>query len=82
MCDLDSSLINVEGSPIFDRKNLKLIGIRLPNVHHRSLMVNIALFAPISIILSRAFNLVKAPKIRMKSPYSDVIMKIRDDYLK
>ena len=49
--DLDGHLVNVEGSPVFDRGSPELIGIRLPSIHSYNLFMGSSLMVPLTTIL-------------------------------
>ena len=51
LTDLDGHLVNVEGSPVFDKETGDMIGVRLPNVHSFNLFMGCSLFVPLSRVL-------------------------------
>lgn len=55
LTDLDGHLVNVEGSPVYDKVTNAIIGIRLPNVHSYNLFMGSSLFVPIKIVLDAIF---------------------------
>lgn len=55
LTDLDGHLVNVEGSPVYDKATNVIIGIRLPNVHSYNLFMGSALFVPIKTVLDAIF---------------------------
>lgn len=62
MTDLDANLMNVEGSPVLDKKSGEILGIRLPNVHNATNSLNFATFSPIvdllELLVNRFFNVL------------------------
>ena len=50
LTDFDGHLVNVEGSPIFDKKYGHIIGIRTPNTHTFNLYMSCSSFVPINLI--------------------------------
>eukprot|EP00347_Sterkiella_histriomuscorum_P022341 403330820 len=67
LCDLDGNLINVEGSPIIEKKSNKLLGIRLPNLHMNNLFIQFSTFTPIQIVLQAIYNLESQSKSKHSS---------------
>jgi len=51
LSDLDGHLVNVEGSPVFDKRQRRLIGIRLPSVHSFNLFMGCSLFVPLQALI-------------------------------
>lgn len=64
LSDFDSSLMNTEGSPIIDKKNKLIVGIRLPNVHNANHSISFAFITPISTITSFLGNKSKGGEER------------------
>jgi len=53
LTDLDGHLVNVEGSPIFERSGTDVIGIRLPSIHSFNLFMGCSLIVPIKYIIDQ-----------------------------
>ena len=70
LCDLDGSIINVEGSPVFLKETNSLIGVRLPNLHINNLLVTFSTFTPLSGILEEA----KSINVKTKVPSFPIIV--------
>jgi hypothetical protein len=51
LSDLDGHLVNVEGSPVFDKRQGKLLGIRLPSVHSFNMFMGCSMFVPLNALI-------------------------------
>lgn len=82
LTDLDGSLVNVEGSPVFNKHDGSLVGIRLPNLHSQYLFMNAAVFTPLHNLISQLSN-EKKDSTQQKSPksLSQIVVRIKDGNL-
>jgi hypothetical protein len=51
LTDFDGHLVNVEGSPVFEKSGTQVIGIRLPSVHSYNLFMGCSLMVPLQTII-------------------------------
>lgn len=86
LTDFDGHLVNVEGSPVFDKKTNALVGIRLPNTHTFNLYMSCSSFVPINAIYQSLFEKKGPQKITVSSErpksFKDIVVKVRDANLK
>lgn len=88
LTDFDGHLVNVEGSPVFDKKTGQVVGIRLPSVHSFNLFMGCSLMVPIDIILDalsnrlRKFGQKVQEEIKFGTDFSENVVKIKDGHLK
>lgn len=53
LTDLDGHLVNVEGSPVFERSGTQVVGIRLPSIHSLNLFMGCSLMVPLRALLEQ-----------------------------
>lgn len=84
LTDLDGHLVNVEGSPVFDKMNGKVIGIRLPSLHSFNLFMGCSLMVPIENVLESLSSTNNRTIRRLDSDASfvDLVVKIKDGHLR
>ena len=85
LTDLDGHLVNVEGSPVMDKKSKQLIGIRLPNVHSFNLFMGSSLFVTIDTVLrhiSKKGVVERTLPVHNGLSFVDAVVKIKDGNLR
>jgi hypothetical protein len=89
LTDFDGHLVNVEGSPVFNRKRGEMIGIRLPSVHSFNLFMGCSLVVPIDAIMEALSNKLrkftredKHEQDSVNSAMIERVVRIRDGHLK
>jgi hypothetical protein len=53
LTDLDGHLVNVEGSPVFEKPGTQVVGIRLPSIHSLNLFMGCSLMVPLQALLQQ-----------------------------
>jgi hypothetical protein len=88
LTDLDGHLVNVEGSPVFDKSGTQVVGIRLPSIHSFNLFMGSSLMVPLHALLEQISEGKpgKIPPVIMDEDHSqsffEIVVKIKDGHLK
>ena len=88
LTDLDGHLVNVEGSPVFERSGTQVVGVRLPSIHSFNLFMGCSLMVPLQALVEQISG-GKRAKIPPLSKFEDhpqsffeIVVKIKDGHLK
>jgi hypothetical protein len=88
LTDLDGHLVNVEGSPIFEKSGTQVVGIRLPSIHSLNLFMGCSLMVPLGALLKqisgerRPASLTQFSGRDRPQSFFEIVVKIKDGHLK
>ena len=88
LTDLDGHLVNVEGSPVFERSGTQVVGIRLPSIHSLNLFMGCSLMVALGALveqISGGRRTASLPQLSGRDhpqSFFEIVVKIKDGHLK
>jgi hypothetical protein len=90
LTDLDGHLVNVEGSPVFERSGTHVVGIRLPSIHSFNLFMGCSLMVPLQALVEQVSGgkrgksppVIKVEDHHHPQSFFEIVVKIKDGHLK